>query len=65
LKDGRCTMPPKQKINFQKVRAALKMVCPHCSCSIPPAEIRQVDFDLMECPKCKELFIPSRNRIRL
>jgi ribosomal protein S27AE len=45
-------MPHKQKLNREKVQAALNTLCPKCGYSIPPAEIRRVDFDTMVCPKC-------------
>jgi ribosomal protein S27AE len=49
-------MPSKQKINREKVQAALNTLCPKCGYSITPAEIRRVDFDSMKCPKCGESF---------
>jgi ribosomal protein S27AE len=49
-------MPRKEKIHLEKVQAALNTLCPKCGYSIPPAEIRRVDFDRMECPKCGEHF---------
>jgi hypothetical protein len=38
-------MPSKQKINLAKVQASLDIPCPKCGHSIPPAEIRRVDFE--------------------
>jgi predicted RNA-binding Zn-ribbon protein involved in translation (DUF1610 family) len=52
-------MPQKQKIKLAKVKAALGTPCPKCGHSIPPAEIRRVDFERVECPKCGERFIPG------
>jgi hypothetical protein len=49
-------MPSKQKINRERVQAALNTLCPKCGYSIPPAEIRRVDFDTMVCPKFDESF---------
>jgi ribosomal protein S27AE len=49
-------MPQKQKINLAKVKAALNTFCPKRGYSIPPAEIRHMDFDTMKCPKCGEVF---------
>ena len=49
-------MPHKQRINREKVQAALSTLCPKCGYSIPPAEIRRVDFDTMKCPQCGERF---------
>jgi ribosomal protein S27AE len=51
-------MVTKQKINRDKVMAALNTPCPKCGHSIPPGEIRRVDFDKMECPSCGERFTP-------
>jgi predicted RNA-binding Zn-ribbon protein involved in translation (DUF1610 family) len=49
-------MPGKQKINREKVEAALNTLCPKCGYSITPAEIRRVNNDTMVCPKCGEVF---------
>jgi len=46
----------KQKINRAKVQAALDTLCPKCGYSIPPEQIRRVDFDKMRCPSCGENF---------
>jgi ribosomal protein S27AE len=54
-------MPRKQKINREKVQAPLNTLCPKCNYSIPPAEIRRVDFDTMKCPKCGEVFAVHPN----
>jgi predicted RNA-binding Zn-ribbon protein involved in translation (DUF1610 family) len=52
-------MPKKQKINLEKVQAALNTPCPKCGYAIPPAEIRRVDFDNIRCSKCGERFTPK------
>jgi ribosomal protein L32 len=52
-------MVTKQKINHEKVQAALNTVCPKCGYVIPPGEIRRVDFSLVECPSCGERFTPG------
>jgi ribosomal protein S27AE len=52
-------MVTKQKINRAKVMAALNTLCPKCGYSIPPGEIRRVDFDKMECPGCGARFKPG------
>jgi ribosomal protein S27AE len=51
-------MPKKQKINLAKVLASLNTTCEKCGYSIPPEEIRRIDSERMECPKCGERFIP-------
>jgi DNA-directed RNA polymerase subunit RPC12/RpoP len=55
-------MPRARKINLEKVRASLDAVCPECGHVIPPAEVRRVDFDRIECPACGERFVPPVNR---
>jgi predicted RNA-binding Zn-ribbon protein involved in translation (DUF1610 family) len=55
-------MPKKQRINLEKVKAALDTVCPKCGCTITPAKIRRVDFERIECPECGERFVPERSR---
>lgn len=57
-------MPKKQKINLAKVLASLNTTCPKCAYSIPPNERRHVDFEYIECPKCKERFVPVASRTR-
>jgi hypothetical protein len=44
-------MPRKQKINLEKVKAALNTICPKRGCSIAPSRIRRIDFDQLECPE--------------
>ena len=41
----------KNKINLEKVLAALNTTCPSCGYSISPAEIRRIDFERQKCPK--------------
>ncbi len=52
-------MVSKQKINRETVQGALNTRCPKCGYSIPPAEIRRVDFEKMEFPSCGERFTPG------
>ena len=56
------TMPSRKKLNLEKVRASLDAVCPKCGGLIPPAEVRRVDFERIECPVCGERFAPSPRR---
>jgi predicted RNA-binding Zn-ribbon protein involved in translation (DUF1610 family) len=53
------SMVSKQKINRERVQAALNTHCPKCGYSIPPAEIRRIDFDKMQCPACGESSPPD------
>jgi ribosomal protein S27AE len=46
----------KNKINLEKVLAALNTVCPFRGHSISLAEIRRIDFERMKCPKCGSVF---------
>jgi ribosomal protein S27AE len=55
-------MVNKQKINREKVMAALNTLCPKCGYSIPPEKIRRIDFSLVECPSCGERFTPGVTR---
>jgi uncharacterized protein (UPF0212 family) len=57
-------MPQKQKINRDKVNAALSTRCPKCGYSIPPSQIARVDFARVECPKCGERFVPGAGKSR-
>jgi len=52
-------MVSKQKINREKVMAALNTLCPKCGYSIPPEELRRIDFSRVECPSCGERFTPG------
>ena len=54
-------MPRKQKINPEKVMAALNTVCTKRGYSITPARIRRVDFQRVECPECGERFVPAKH----
>jgi hypothetical protein len=51
-------MASSRKINLEKVRASLDAVCPKCEKIIPPAEVRRIDFERIECPVCGERFVP-------
>jgi hydrogenase maturation factor HypF (carbamoyltransferase family) len=52
-------MVSKQKINLEKVQAALNTVCPKCGYSIPPEKRRRMDFCVVECPSCGGRFTPG------
>jgi len=53
---------PKNKINLEKVLAALNTVCPKCGYVITPAEIQRINFELMRCPKCGQIFDAAKVR---
>jgi predicted RNA-binding Zn-ribbon protein involved in translation (DUF1610 family) len=47
-------MPKSRKVNLEKVRASLDLVCSKCGGVIAPADVRHIDFDRIECPPCGE-----------
>jgi ribosomal protein S27AE len=53
-------MPRSRKINLEKVRASLDQTCPKCGFTIAPNQVKRVDFERMECPKCGEKFSAGR-----
>jgi ribosomal protein S27AE len=52
-------MPRSRKINRENVLASLDKVCPKCGKPIPPAEVRRIDFERIECPVCGERFVST------
>ena len=52
--------PRKQKLNLAKVLASLDTTCPACGYAIPPEEMRRLNFDTVQCPKCEEKFVPKK-----
>jgi hypothetical protein len=54
------TMPRKQKLDRERVMASLNTLCPKCGMSITPDRVRRIDFDHVECPACREQFIPTK-----
>jgi hypothetical protein len=54
-------MVTKQKINREKIQAALITLCPKCGYAIPPGEIRRIDFEQMTCPQCGGTFTPTKH----
>jgi len=52
-------MPPRRKINREKVMASLATICTVCGYRIEPAEIRRIDSERMLCPKCGKAFEPA------
>jgi ribosomal protein S27AE len=57
-------MPSKQKIDRDKVNAALNTTCPKCGYSILPVELMRVDSERVECPRCRERFVPGAGKSR-
>jgi predicted RNA-binding Zn-ribbon protein involved in translation (DUF1610 family) len=51
-----------RKINLEKVKAALKKACPKCGHAIEPSEIRRLDSEEMECPKCLARFDAQKEK---
>jgi ribosomal protein S27AE len=54
----------KNKINLEKVLAALNVTCPSCGYSISPAEIVRIDFERMKCTKCGAVFAAKSEPVR-
>ena len=46
----------KNKIDLQKVLAAMNTICPSCGVCISPAEIVRIDSKRMRCLKCGHIF---------
>ena len=57
-------MPKKQKTDLRKVNASLNTRCVKCGHSITPAELRRVDCERVDCPKCGERFNPVPKETR-
>jgi hypothetical protein len=55
-------MPSRKKINLEKVLASLDAKCPKCGKVVPPADVRRIDFDRIECPVCGECFAAGRKQ---
>ena len=41
--------------------ASLDKTCPKCGCTITPDQVKRVDFERVECPKCGERFRPEKS----
>jgi hypothetical protein len=52
-------MPSKQKINLEKVMAALNTICTKCGYAIPPDRIRRIDSEQIKCSECGQRFTPG------
>jgi ribosomal protein S27AE len=52
-------MPRSRKIDLEKVQASLDKTCPKCGFTITPDQVKRVDFERMEYPKCGERFRAS------
>jgi predicted RNA-binding Zn-ribbon protein involved in translation (DUF1610 family) len=48
----------RRNVNLEKVLASLDTICAKCGKAISPAEVKRIDFELMECPACGERFTP-------
>lgn len=47
-----------RKINLDKVKASLNILCPKRGCSIAPDKLPHIDFERV-CSECGQRFIPS------
>ncbi len=53
-------MPPRNKINLEKVKASFFTVCTECGYKIQSGEWRHVEGERLRCPKCGAAFIPAQ-----
>jgi len=58
-KDEGSAMRSRKKVDLARVRGSLNTVCPRCERSIPPNEVRRIDFDHVVCPGCGAKFVPG------
>jgi len=56
-------MPPRRKLDLEKIRAALNITCPHCGTGIPPDKQMRVDFEHQRCPGCEQTFTPEKKNL--
>jgi predicted RNA-binding Zn-ribbon protein involved in translation (DUF1610 family) len=47
-----------------KVQASLNKTCPKCGFMITPDQVKRVDSEQIECPKCGEKFRPKREALK-
>jgi hypothetical protein len=54
--------PPKNaarsKLNLEKIRASLDLICPNCGARISPEHQHRIDWDHLKCPVCLQNFVP-------
>jgi ribosomal protein S27AE len=55
-------MPPRKKIDIEKVLASLNVTCPQCGRVIPPHEIKRVSREEILCPDCGNRFDGKKAR---
>jgi ribosomal protein S27AE len=55
-------VPGSRKIDLAKVHAWLNKTCPKCGFTITPNQVKRVDFERIECPKCGEKFRPDARK---
>jgi len=56
-------MPPRRKLDLEKIRAALNAACTHCHASIPPDKQVRIDFEHLRCPSCGQTFGPEKQNL--
>jgi predicted Zn finger-like uncharacterized protein len=52
-------MPARRKLDWERIKAAMNITCPHCGASITPDQQTRIDFEQMKCPQCQQVFIPD------
>jgi hypothetical protein len=51
---------PRNRINFEKIRASLDTTCTACGFAISPADVQRVDFEHIRCSNCGKDFVPDK-----
>ena len=55
---------PRNKINLEKIKASLTMLCPLCGASLGPEDWQRVDGERVKCAKCHKTFVPVNSARR-
>jgi len=55
-------MPSRKKIDLQKIRASLNLICPICQCEITPGQILRITFEEINCPHCDSIVKPQKKQ---
>jgi hypothetical protein len=58
-------MPSRKKIDMEKVRASLNIICPKCGRIIEPQDIKRVSWEEILCPDVGNRFdVRKRDNLR-
>ncbi len=50
------------KLDLEKLRASMDVICPKCGIRIPPERQLRVDWEHLKCPGCGQAFVSSPKR---